>query len=207
MSDGSWRKKFDFGIVLAVCGLLIILPIAGLMLSEYAKIHRANAAYQQNAEKDRAAASEEISRSCFNSDFAIFSECITEKIATFYKQQATNQDLQAQQDMAYWAKALFFLGALQFILSSAGIYFIWRSLALNRDAVDVATKTNKFAQVEREPLIAIEDIKLTLANISNGSARLGMEVKWRNAGGSAAYGFLIEVKGFRPRSNGPHHLH
>lgn len=145
MSNDNWREKFDFGVVLATCALLVTLPIAGLMLNEYAKVHLSYATYQQNAENDRQATSNEISKTCFGRESIAFSECITEKLATYYKQQATNQDLQAQQDMAYWAKALFFLGILQFAFSTAGIFFIWRSLALNRDAVNAAVEGNAHA--------------------------------------------------------------
>lgn len=133
-------------IALVICAVAVFIlitgAITGLILGEYAKVHQTNAAYQQNGERDRDAASQEISKACFDADFAVFSKCISEKVASYYKQQATNQDLQAQQDMAFWAAALFMLGIAQVVLSGVGIFFIWRSLRLNRDAVTAAVESN-----------------------------------------------------------------
>lgn len=191
MLRGNWRKELEFGLIVAVCALLIILPISGLLLSEYAEVHRANAAYQQNAEHDRSAASEVISKTCFNADFAIFSKCITEKIAAYYHQQSTNQDLQAQQDMAYWAKTIFFLGIAQLAFSGFGIYFIWRSLELNRDAVTIARET-MIAQTR--PWLKFESVNLQKIWIDDTQVNVQVEFAVRNVGHSPALEVLVNPR-------------
>ena len=191
MFRGNWRKDLEFGLIVAVCALLVILPISGLLLSEYAEVHRANAAYQQNAERDREATSEEISKSCFNADFVIFSKCVTDKIGTYYNQQATNQDLQAQQDMAYWAKTIFFLGIAQLAFSGFGIYFIWRSLELNRAAVNIARET-MIAQTR--PWLKFKSVKLQKMWIDDNQVNVQVEFAVHNAGHSPALEVLVNPR-------------
>jgi len=146
MLSGNRDGYLAFIIPSLVVGALIVGAVIGLVLSEYSKVHQVNAAYQENAERQREAASQEISKTCFNADFVIFSKCVSEKIAHYYQQQATNEDLQAQQNMAFWAAALFVLGGIQLPLGLTGIYFVWRSLKLNYAAVEAALESNKVAR-------------------------------------------------------------
>ena len=205
MSDSNWREKFDFGVVLAVCALLIILPIAGLMLSEYAKVHRTNAAYQQNAEKDRKTASEEISKACFKPDPVTFSTCITEKLATYYKQQATNQDLQAQQDMAYWAKTLFFLGIFQLVFSATGIYFIWHTLDLNRSTLKLAIENNEIARDtyvnEHRPLLKVSPIEVGPITFDGNRIRVRTVLEAENCGSHTAINVQMNCQSYVSNTN------
>jgi hypothetical protein len=142
MSDSDRNGNIALVISAVAVFLLIVGGVTGLILSEYANVHKVFATYQENAERDRDAATDEIGKSCYQPDIAVFSKCLKEKVTAYYTQQATNQDLQAQKDMAFWAATLFALGIVQLAFSGAGIYFIWQSLALNRDAVAEATKAN-----------------------------------------------------------------
>jgi hypothetical protein len=196
MSDGDWRKELGFGLIALACALLICLPIAGLMLNEYAEVHRANAAYQQNAEKDRKDATKKIEASCFATDRAVVRECLRNKIEAYYKQQATNYDLQAQQDMAYWAKAVFFLGAMQLILSVVGIRFVWRSLQFNAKAVEAAfvavhADNRPWLKFAVEP---VSDLNRNNTDFFPEGVGLDIKVLIKNLGHSPAHGVKVIVE-------------
>lgn len=188
MSGSNWRKDFEFGLIALACALLIALPILGLMLGEYAEVHRANATYQENAERDRKATSEVISKACFETDFAIFSKCITEKIAAYYEQQATNQDLQAQQDMAYWAKTLLILGIFQLGFSAFGIYFIWRSLELNRAAITIARET---MVAQTRAWLSIKSVKIQKMQVTAEGVAITAQFQIINSGQSPALRTIV----------------
>lgn len=139
MLRGNWGEKLALGIAYLVLLIIVVGAAAGLILDRYAAVHETYASYQKNAQQDRATASKSIASSCFDTDFTKFSGCLTEKIEGYYKQQATNEDLQAQQDMAFWAKWLFILGIGQAAIASIGIIYLARSVRQAATALKISS--------------------------------------------------------------------
>ena len=102
------------------------------------------------------------------------------------------------------------------LLSLLGIMFVRSTVIEMERTNDFASQTAKAADsaaeasllsaraalVEIEPLIAIDSAKVGPAYVNDRGANLNIEVKWRNAGGSAAYGITVSVKGFIPSDEG-----
>lgn len=155
MSKSNWGDKIGLGV--AYLALLVIAFGAsiGLTMNGYAELQKAYATYQATADSDREASANKIESTCFNTDRAKFSECLRGQIKSYYQQQATNQDLQAQQDMAFWAKALFFLGIGQAVASLIGIYLVWRTFNETRVSNEIAKNT---ATQELRPYLGVTDV-------------------------------------------------
>ena len=118
--------------------------------------------------------------------FAEYSKFVT---AANYE-NATILDLQAQQGMAFWAMALFILGIVQAGISGIGIIFIWRSLSLNRDAVQAAVNANanslKTMKAELRPWIKIIDVYSSECNLDENGLSIILKGKYKNLGRSPA---------------------
>ena len=75
--------------------ILIFLFIMGFGLlaliasNQWIEIHNANAAYQKNAESDRKKSAHEIAQTCRDLSFIKFRNCVSQKIETYYEDQAT----------------------------------------------------------------------------------------------------------------------
>jgi len=100
-------------------------------------VHETNAAYQKNAEHDRRITSKEIAESCGGRGGSAFLTCITEALETYYSKQATNEDLQAQQDMAFWAKWMMYISAATAAVTAAGVWYVARTLEETRRANEI----------------------------------------------------------------------
>ncbi len=70
---------------------------------------------------------------------AIF-ECAAEAEKSKRERENAEYDLQAQEEMARWARWLWFVALLQTIISGAGILYIKRTLSINREATDAALR-------------------------------------------------------------------
>lgn len=157
MSKRSWVGDHAPALITATVLVFMVACATGIILSEYAKVHQVYAAYQKNAEDDRKQAAAEAAETCMGRDDLRL--CIAEKLEAHYRDQATNQDLQAQQDMAFWAAALFVSST---VLTTAGLLLIWRTLLHTRDAaihagraVDEAKNATKAAQ---DAIVVTQDL-------------------------------------------------
>lgn len=173
----SWRQSLesrdkrwtDIGLAISYAALILIVAGAtvGVTLSGLSDVHEGYAEYQKNAESIRQATQKEIEQSCLQGGTISASECLTEKLASYYETQSANQDLKAQKEMAWWAAALFALNAAQALIGCVGIYFVWHSLKLNRQAVDTAmdanTITRQIGQAQTRSYLTISQCDYVLA--------------------------------------------
>ena len=83
----------------AILGVAILLLVLGwlgdLVSKQWVAVHNSNAAYQKNAEADRDKSADEIAERCKDLPSIRFRECVRSNLEAHYKDQATNQDLQA----------------------------------------------------------------------------------------------------------------
>jgi hypothetical protein len=118
----------------------MLVVVFAIVSEQYAKIHQVYSGYQKTADADRRKAAEEAGRACVGVSPSALSHCIADQIQTYDKQQATNQDLQAQQDMAFWAFWAVLVSSSSVVVTGLGIWYVRQTLEANRKAV-VAAET------------------------------------------------------------------
>jgi hypothetical protein len=193
MSKRDWFGNATLALVAFGAVLAIGAIVYAIAIEQYVKRHHVNVGYQQSAEADRRRANEEIAQTCFQTDLTGFRDCISNHLETYYEQRANDEDLQAQQDMAYWAGAIFFLGLVQAGIAAAGIYYVAGSLKLTSESVQLA---NKAIAVENRPWVHLQAdsvsdmfinatgvqtmIKVTVANLGNSPAQKSILIAERS---------------------------
>lgn len=119
--------------------LLMALGFLGDMLSRHwERVHETNAAYQKNAEYDRDKSADEIAEACGERGALEFRKCVRENLEAHYRDQAANEDLQAQQDMALWAFWLLLASIAGILVSFAGVLLLIATIRQGRDGLKVA---------------------------------------------------------------------
>ncbi|MEQ1944229.1 hypothetical protein ABMA32_17585 [Mesorhizobium sp. VNQ89] len=220
MSNRDWLGSAALATVgLGVCLFLGIL-LAGVTISEYAKVHEVNAAYQRNAEQDRQHAANEAAASCEGISGAAFRACVSQALESYYREQATNEDLKAQKDMAFWAFMIFALGIVQTGLSGVGIWYVILNLREARkvtaqaahgnrqaaraaiaaqNSADEARRANEASDirwvVENRPWLTIES-EPSVHLFSHGGKRINLRVELtvKNVGKTPAFDVELEVR-------------
>lgn len=183
MSKRDWFGNATLALVALTVLVLMVAVATGIILSEYAKVHSSNAAYQANAENDRRIASDEIAQACADARGVGFRDCIGSKLEAHYRDQATNEDLQAQQDMAFWAVSLFGLGCAQLLVAMVGTYFVLRSLGQSAEGLRLA---NKAIVIENRPWVYLNPVSTSELVISSRGAFSHITVEISNIGKSPA---------------------
>lgn len=177
--------------------------IFALVSGQYAEIHETYSAYQQNADRDRHAAANEIARSCRNRDGVSLRDCVSDGLQTYAAEQATNQDLKAQQDMALWALAMFVVSAFGLAVTLLGIYLIYRTLIYTREAANLTQST--LDQTKRANDLVLQDQRAWLsagaevvgdANISSGNYHFPIRFFVKNHGRTPAFNSIIFAETF-----------
>lgn len=68
--------------------------------------------------------------------------------------QRAKDDLKAQQDMADWAKRMFFIGSIEALITASGVFLVYRTLVHTRRAADAAhdavTEAKKTTEAAKE---------------------------------------------------------
>jgi len=93
--------------------------------------------YQKRDGQDQRKAAEEIAQRCAALDQInpVLRECLREAIVGYQKTQHDDRDLQAQQEMAFWALVSAIVAACGLIVSMAGVGIVWQSLKQTRTAI------------------------------------------------------------------------
>ncbi|MBE0704814.1 MAG: hypothetical protein IH582_16890 [Afipia sp.] len=163
-----------------------------MMSEQYVNRHEASAQYQRNAESDRHATSYEVAEACQGRAGNAFRACIAEHLETYYRDQATNEDLQAQQDMAYWAGALFFSST---ILTGIGIFLLYGTLAATRETLREAERGADAAQemlaIERKPFLSIRPLDANKIQWDKEAGKISIE---NSGGGDPSESVFCEIK-------------
>lgn len=89
--------------------------------------------------------SQEISERCaLILDVTAQLDCITDAIRNAREQQRAEQDLDAQQEMSYWAKWMLIVTVLMTVFTLFGVVFVWHTLVatqnMSRDTKDIGRK-------------------------------------------------------------------
>lgn len=202
------RDWLGNGVLLAVAvGVVFFLCLCalGVGISEYAKVHEVNAAYQKNAEEDRKRSAEEVAKACERGT-SDFRSCVSDHLETYYQDQARNEDLKAQKDMAFWAAALLALGIFQALLSSVGVYLLIDSLAKTSEALDLSREANiissRNAERELRAYLSVFDFDTTVTN-----AAITTKITFKNSGQTPARNVRMTSLWASGPEPFPDHLH
>lgn len=131
-------------IALAVVATLCTV-LGVILLDQYRRVHDSYAQYQRNAANDRRYATQEIADSCRDAEGYAFRVCIADHLETYYAKQATNEDLQAQQDMAFWAMVMAFITFVTTIVTGIGVWLVVLNLKEARVVSGHAAQSNRLA--------------------------------------------------------------
>ena len=70
----------------------------------------------------------EIGNKCSRISSGTFRECVAKAVRTAREQQRGEEDLHAQQQMAYWAKWMLFSTVAMSAITLFGVVFVWQTL-------------------------------------------------------------------------------
>lgn len=136
MPNRDWLRYLAL-VGLQALGLFAIAQIGVSVWSEYVDSSREYREYRQQAEAEQNKAAHEIASRCniiFEPGQSLAS-CIAQEINAYQKQDTTDKDLKAQQDMALWGLGTVLVGALGLVISVGGLFMLWQSLNQTRQAI------------------------------------------------------------------------
>ncbi|MDX3928704.1 MAG: hypothetical protein QHC90_23225 [Shinella sp.] len=135
---GFWDILRKIGA--ATTQALAVLLLLNVVVGTYSAYQQSREIYRQEKDRsddERRKATQKIAARC-NVILDVeetLRGCLARELEAYEKQANTNKDLQAQQDMAFWAQAVFWLTGLGTLISGFGLYFVWQSLRQTRQAI------------------------------------------------------------------------
>ena len=193
MSDRNWVNDLTFGCLAVAVFAVIATLCAKIIILDYAEIHQVYASYQDNADEDKREAQERIERVCVNRSPADATRCVSDELHAYYSKQATQADLQAQKDMAIWAKYMFFASLVGIPIAILGLFYVRRTLHEARLTTAAALEG---AEIARQ--IGQAQVRAYL-NISGGryeayTPMIRFHLDIANLGNSPATNIRLKVK-------------
>lgn len=134
--DGTAHLGYG-GYTLAL--VLSCLIIAGLSYSQGRESERRYKAPQQHAESAKTYAQ----RACVGLEPTAAFECIIDAVETSSETARAEQDLDAQQWMAFWALLMVIVSTIMAVVTGIGIYYVKQTLDATLTAVDETGKATK----------------------------------------------------------------
>ncbi len=189
---GYWSSRplswWDINrVILSVTVQIIaIYLLAGLGLSIWSGYNAKLETYHQEKQRAQAEhhqASRNISSECAvsNAPPGFVAECLAAHVEAYERRRNTNQDLQAQQDMAYWALLMFGASAAGLLVSVGGLILLLRSLRQTETAISTDREVGH-AQVR-----AYLTIDPGMPDAIKPGHMPVVEIKIKNTGQSPAY--------------------
>ncbi|MCB1431062.1 MAG: hypothetical protein KDK75_01170, partial [Alphaproteobacteria bacterium] len=129
-----------------VAAAAITIVLAATMIWLYWGLFGLNQDYHTNSTQIEKESQQTIEQRCALLVSDAQEECISEARKSAKEKTRQEADLYAQWQMAYWAAAVGITAFVSVFLSLIGIFFIWRSLELNRNAVGAALAANNISQ-------------------------------------------------------------
>lgn len=158
MSRSTWRKRFTYFIrgdrsgtpltwwevsrfslwlTTTFLSVWLLLSVGQGLWSWRLTSREMDYQYNQRAQQNRAKAALQIARSCAvpHAPADIVGMCILGKIETYREQAVSDEDLEAQQQMARWTVVMGVVGVVSVPLSAFGLLALWFSLSQTRQAI------------------------------------------------------------------------
>lgn len=164
---------------------LYIFAVAGLGIwSEYERLRDSYKYKKQWSTAEQRQSARDIARNCelYFRTREILSECIEQKIDEYQSKRDVDEDLLAQQDMAYWATWAVFCGVAALIVNVVSLFLLFSSLRQTRRAI-VQDRQVGHAQVRAYISIDIPEGNFDITNMDT----LPFHLIVKNTGQSPAY--------------------
>lgn len=126
-------------MIAQIFGLLLLANVGLETWHQYELSRQTYRENKQAAEREAKDAADQIADKCqvFAQLSPAFRECLRNEIGAYQKQDTTNKDLQAQQDMAFWAFCTFAVGAASIAVGIGGLIALFMSLRQTRQAISL----------------------------------------------------------------------
>lgn len=188
MSKRDWLRWTPY---LAVTTALILL-IANMAIETFGRYVLLDQEWRyqnqyENYQTEKAA--DKIAKNCdiTNIPVAAIARCLSEQVKTYIEKKHSDQDLQAQKYMAFWAQALFWLTCLTAIMSLVGVLLLIISLRQTRTAI---SDTRDIGEKQVRSYVGISpDIVGGSDFVVEGGIRFKVEFDAKNSGSSPALGY------------------
>jgi hypothetical protein len=172
MSDGNRDRH---GSIIAFAVTICLLTVA--LIGWYEGFKRGQESHQSaSSEAYAEQAQGKIESTCVALPFAAQNECIAEAISSEREQQRAEQDLDAQQQMAEWARWMLIATVVMASITGFGVVFVWQTLEATRTMADDTREIGKaqvkaYVYVTDLDIFAHEDIiRLKIKNFGNSPA-------------------------------------
>jgi hypothetical protein len=163
MSDSNWGVRF------AVIGSLLAIAVivAGLWAMTFAmgKSEGFHEAEAQNYAAQYPADTDERISNCPTDSVTAFRECVEEAVSDARDAQLSESDLNAQREMAEWAKWLTIISLVTLFVSALGLWALLRTIQQGRDGLMRAHEANEIARNAQRPWLSIKDISVRVGAI------------------------------------------
>lgn len=126
----------------AVGGVLLGTYLSQLAHREYA--HERAQAYAADANR-------RVAQACPQGEPQAFIECVVEVVTTTRENQRAEHDLDAQQEMADWARNAVFLSGIAILISGFGLFALLRTIEQGREANRIARQAS---ELDFRPIMA-----------------------------------------------------
>jgi hypothetical protein len=136
-------------------GLILVLAIGLFLISVQISMNYQEVYYNYATQEARAEAQEKFRQKCLNlSSGEEIADCFDDAVEAAREPQRSEEDLQAQKQMADWARLMlyvtFAIGIMTFVVTVASVLLIRETLDLQRNATREATKATRAAIAANE---------------------------------------------------------
>lgn len=205
MSKRDWLRWIPY--LTATAALVIFIADSAINTFErYLALDQEWRNQNQYEQTQTQKSAEIISRNCSITEIppSRVAQCLVEEISRYVEKTHSDQDLQAQNKMAYWAQALFWLSGVGAIFSFVGLWLLFRSLRHTRTAI---ADTREIGEAQVRAYLSIDTSQEIMSIQALGRDQIPkVRFQIKNSGNSPALKFtyaaavLLEPEGF-PRNN------
>ncbi|MEP5730053.1 MAG: hypothetical protein ABJL67_11870 [Sulfitobacter sp.] len=134
-------------------------------------------------------AQSEINRACRDADTVAQAECISRVIQATNEHKRSESDLVAQRNMSRWAGWMLLVTAVMAIITTAGVYFVWRTLKATQKMAD---DTRRIGEAQVRAYLSIEDVSVEI-DMMDGIVVQNIAVRIGNSGQSPAREVMVST--------------
>lgn len=211
MLGGNRGKLFAAltGFVLAF--LAVAIPLAIWDLSATYTLNHVEA--EHYSEQYQASASERIADDCGMAEPAAIAHCVEQVVTATHEQQRAEADLNAQRDMANYARGALIIAAMGVGVTAIGVVYVALTLSEARKtttaalqgaaaAIEANNTAKDIGKKQLRPYIVYNSAKFDKLWISPSQARLQVDVSFRNCGLSPGVITAASRAVYAPRGKG-----
>jgi hypothetical protein len=170
MSERNWRRVVVFGVV------LLTASAVATAFSSFDAYRRENRrAYDDDAARNAAEARQVAIVRCGEFSGAALTLCLDSAVSANAETSEPDYDLQAQQEMAEWAFAMWWTSLFGAAITAVGVVYVARTL---RAALDANRGFKESAERQLRPYVVFETVELTQPL----TTRVHIQPRWKNSG-------------------------